>query len=83
LAGVRGHPEDRPRNPDRQQNKRGGIYDLVERCGQRAALTTPSIADKQVSPDIIRHTTATHLLRAGVDINPDPRLAGPRVLKYY
>ena len=29
----------------------------------------PSLADKRVSPHTIRHTTACHLLRAGVDIN--------------
>ena len=29
----------------------------------------PSIAAKRVSPHVIRHTTAVHLLRAGVDIN--------------
>jgi integrase/recombinase XerD len=29
----------------------------------------PSLAMKRVSPHTIRHTTATHLLRGGVDIN--------------
>jgi integrase/recombinase XerD len=29
----------------------------------------PSLRDKRVSPHTIRRTTATHLLRAGVDIN--------------
>ena len=29
----------------------------------------PSVATKMVSRHTIRHTTATHLLRAGVDIN--------------
>jgi site-specific recombinase XerD len=48
---------------------RVGVYELVKRYGQRAALAVPSIATKQVSPHIIRHSTAMHLLRARVDIN--------------
>jgi len=30
----------------------------------------PSLATKDVSPHTIRRSTATHLLRGGVDINP-------------
>jgi len=48
---------------------RFGIHTLVERYAARAVKDVPSLADKRVSPHTIRHTTATHLLRSGVDIN--------------
>lgn len=48
---------------------RFGIHTLVERAFARAARKVSSLATKRVSPHTIRHTTATHLLRAGVDIN--------------
>ena len=35
----------------------------------KVATELPSVAKKRVSPHTIRHTTATHLLRFGVDIN--------------
>ena len=56
-------------------NRRGqpltrfGIHALVERYAARVATAVPSLAKKRVSPHTIRHTTATHLLRSGVDIN--------------
>ena len=48
---------------------RFGVHALVERYAARAASQMPSLQEKRVSPHTIRHTTATHLLRAGVDIN--------------
>jgi len=56
-------------------NRRGepitrfGIHKLVRRCVLKAIRRMPSLTTKRVSPHTIRHATAMHLLRAGVDIN--------------
>lgn len=69
LIGTRGESEPVFLNRRGQPLTRFGIHALVERYAARASAELPSLAKKRVSPHTIRHTTATHLLRAGVDIN--------------
>ena len=56
-------------NRCRKPITRFGIHGLVKRSAAKACIKVPSIANKHVSPHVVRHTTASHLLRAGVDIN--------------
>jgi len=44
---------------------RFGVYRLVERCADRV----PALSGRKITPHVLRHTTACHLLLAGVDIN--------------
>ena len=48
---------------------RFGVHALVRRHAAKAATELPSLGRKRVGPHTIRHTTAMHLLRSGVDIN--------------
>jgi len=52
-----------------QPMTRFGVHRLVTHYAKLAARSSPSLIGKRVSPHTIRHTTAVHLLRAGVDIN--------------
>lgn len=44
---------------------RSGIHQAVKRCAARV----PALAGRAIGPHVLRHTSATHMLRAGVDIN--------------
>jgi site-specific recombinase XerD len=48
---------------------RYGVHTLVERYIAKLRYSVPSLQGKRISPHVIRHTTASHLLQAGVDIN--------------
>ena len=48
---------------------RFGIHDIVTRYVRKLTAECPELRRKRVGPHTIWYTTATHLLRAGVDIN--------------
>ncbi len=48
---------------------RFGMHRIVTTCAAAAAKRVESLQSKRISPHTMRHTTAVHLLRAGVDIN--------------
>lgn len=48
-----------------KQYTRNGVYRLVERCAEQI----PTLVSKKITPHVIRHTSACHLLQAGVDLN--------------
>jgi site-specific recombinase XerD len=52
-----------------QPMTRFGLHSLIRRYTKMAEKKVPSLKKKRVSPHTIRHTTAVHLLRSGVDIN--------------
>jgi integrase/recombinase XerD len=48
---------------------RFGVAYILNQAVEQARVKCPALLQKQVSPHILRHTTAMHLLQAGVDVN--------------
>jgi site-specific recombinase XerD len=47
---------------------RSGVENRLKVAVKKAELVCPSLKKRKVSPHVIRHTTAMHLLQSGVDI---------------
>ncbi|MCC6288486.1 MAG: tyrosine-type recombinase/integrase [Chitinophagaceae bacterium] len=69
IASLRSSQDHLFLNRLKQPITRFGIHAMVKRYAKQVAEEFPEIKQKKVSPHTIRHTTATHLLQAGVDMN--------------
>ncbi len=56
-------------NARAQPITRFGVDYIIKKHAHTASHQIPTLTKKRVSPHTIRHTTAVHLLNAGVDIN--------------
>lgn len=71
LALIRNRSPDDPVFLNRlgQPLTRHGVHWMIRKYIRVAASSFPTLGSRSISPHTIRHTTATHLLRSGVDIN--------------
>ena len=61
----------------RKPYTRSGVYRLVVRCAEQV----PALAERKITPHVLRHTIATDLVRAEVDFNIIRALLGHVNLK--
>jgi site-specific recombinase XerD len=71
LGLIRNRSPDDPVFLNRlgQPITRHGVHWMLRKYIRAAASSRPTLLNRAISPHTIRHTTATHLLRSGVDIN--------------
>ena len=73
LLEEQGMPLDRPaavfRNRRGERLTRFGVRIILRKHVEKAKLRVPGLKHKRLHPHSLRHSTAVHLLRAGVDLS--------------